>query len=207
VSPAVLPRLAGVLAAEEREHAARLIFAPYRRRFTVARAALRVILGRYLQRDPARVGLARTPAGQPILTGADASPALCFSVSHSAELTLYALARGRAVGVDVERIQPAATADLLDARMLWAGEAAAFDTLEPAARDRAVFAAWTRREAYAKARGIGLPLLETGDDVPDGWTVLELDVGPGWKAAFAIEGAVTGVRYWTWEAGGAVSGR
>ncbi len=202
--PLEVQRLAATLSAEERRAAGQFVFAPDRRRFTVARGVLRAILSRYLGCESARIELARTPHGKPRLATPGAT--LLFNVSHAAELALYALAPGREIGVDVERIQPAVTVEMLGSHVLSATETAHLRAFPPEVRDRAVFAAWTRKEAYLKARGVGLPGLEIGDEAGPGWTLHEVDLGPGWAAALAVEGPITTVRYWIWEPG-VVSGR
>jgi 4'-phosphopantetheinyl transferase len=101
--------------------------------------------------------------------------------------------------VDVEALPGAAVvADL--ASVLHPGERAELDAL-PADRRVAAFAGiWTRKEAYLKGIGTGLgrdPALDylggTGlAPAPPGWTVTDLDVGPGHAAAFAVQGVPVG---------------
>ena len=206
-------RLAGTLAADERARADSFVFAPDRRRFIVGRAALRSVLAGYLGIAPAAVALGRTPQGRPTLTGAHAG-ALAFSVSRSAGLALCAVTIGRDVGVDVERIMGGVAQDLLHDRVLSPAELTALRALAPAARERAFFAVWTRKEAYAKARGLGLSLpfeqftmttdlgaaalVAAADDDPLRWTLCDLEAGPGYAAALAVEGTLGRVLAWEW---------
>jgi phosphopantetheinyl transferase len=118
--PAGLPRT-------ERERADRLLREDARRRWVAARWALRSVLGGYLGQEPAAIELDLAERGKPRLADADA--ALRFNLSHSGELALIAIAAGREVGVDVQRIGP---------------------------RPGAFYAEWTRREAIAKCHGAGL---------------------------------------------------
>ena len=196
--------LATRLPAEEVREADRFVFGSDRRRFTVARAVLRVILSRYVDRDPLVIPLVRTTMGKLRLAGA-LEGALQFNVSHSAQMALYAVGRGPELGVDVERIRPAVSCELLSSGVLTIEEVGRIHALSPEARDDAAFAAWTRREAYAKARGLGLALLDRADTPGPEWTLQEIPLGPGWKAALAVAGAIRDVRYWTLAA--AVSGR
>ena len=205
-------RLAWPLAPDERARAATFVFTPDRRRFTVARAALRFILAGYLGVTADAVGLSRLPEGRPTLTGEHAG-ALAFSVSRSAGLALCAVALHRDIGVDVERVLRGVADDVVRDRILSPAEVGALRPLAPEARERAFFAAWTRKEAYAKARGLGLALpferftvstnpdspalLIADDDDPGRWTLRDLDAGPGYAAALAVTGGLAGV--WTWE--------
>jgi len=205
VLPSEARRLEALLSAEEVREANRFVFWSDRRRFTVARAVLRTILSRYVDCEPTRIQLVRMPQGKPRLAG-PLSGTLQFNVSHSAEMALYAIGRGAEVGVDVERIRPALASELLSSRVLSIEDTSRLHALAPEARNDAAFAAWTRREAYAKARGLGLPLLDRGDTPGPEWTVQEIPLGPGWKAALAVAGTIRDVCYWTLDAA-AVSAR
>lgn len=117
----------GPLSADERARAARFLRDEPRRRWQAGRGALRTVLGGYLGIAPAAVELRLGHRGKPALADPDAS--LRFNLSHSDELALIALARGREVGIDVERI----------------GE-----------RPPSFYAEWARREALGKCFGGGL---------------------------------------------------
>ncbi len=213
-------RLAATLAPDERARAASFVFAPDRRRFVAGRAALRAVLGGYLGLAPAAVSLGRTPQGRPALLGAQAGT-LAFSISRSAGLALCAVTIGRDIGVDVERIMRGVAGDVVHDGVLSAAEVTALRALEAEARDRAFFTVWTRKEAYAKARGLGLSLpferfsvsidpatpalLTADDDDPARWTLRNVEAGDGYAAALAVSGVLEDVRTWSWTP--AVSGR
>lgn len=104
VSPAHLSALHRILSEEEREKEKRLRFQWDKDRYVVSEAVLRAILGRYLGAPPASLRFVRNPHGKPTLApelGTD----LRFNMSHSQNLALYAITRGREVGVDVESVQ------------------------------------------------------------------------------------------------------
>jgi 4'-phosphopantetheinyl transferase len=206
-------RLHRTLASDERARAARFVFAPDRRRFTVGRAALRAILARYLETAPDTVVLGRTPEGRPTLVGTQTG-ALAFSVSRSAGLAVYAVTSGRAIGVDIEHIVRGVAADVTHEGVLSPDEIAALRALAPEARDRAFFVVWARKEAYAKARGLGLALpfdrfsvsadpaapalLAADDDDPARWTLRDVDVAAGYASALAVEGRPERALTWSW---------
>jgi 4'-phosphopantetheinyl transferase len=191
-------RLEAFLSVDEVRHGNGFAFPSDRRRFIVARAVLRSLLGRYLDLPPAAIELAVTPTGKPEL-GVALGHALQFNVSHSDGVALYAIGRGLELGVDVERVRPAVLSELLAARVLPIEATRHVDTLVPAERADAAFAAWTRREAYAKATGLGLAELDRSAAPPSEWTLHEVPMEAGWKAALAAAGPVTRVRYWTLE--------
>ena len=209
-------QLAATLAPDERARAASFVFAPDRRRFVVGRAALRAVLGGYLGIAAAAVSLGRTPQGRPTLLGVHAR-ALAFSISRSAGLALCAVTLGRDIGVDVERIMRGVASDVVHDGVLSPAEVAALRALGPEARDRAFFTVWTRKEAYAKARGLGLSLpferfsvsadpaapalLTAEDDDPARWTLRDVEAGAGYAAALAVGGALESLKTWSWTPG------
>ena len=145
-----------LLSATEREQAGRLAFARDRHRFIVARARLRQLLATRLGVRPAAIELTSGPYGKPMLAPRFRASELRFNVSHSADLAVYAFARGREIGVDVEAIRSIPDADKISARFFSAGEAAAYAALDAGSRPIAFVNCWTRKEAFLKALGGGL---------------------------------------------------
>ena len=209
-------RLAHLLAPDERKKAALFRFDMDRRRYMAGRIGLRILVGRLLGMPANKLTFAYGPKDKPRLVAKLDSP-LEFNVSHSGELILIALSRGRAVGIDVERIRPdVAAMDIAD-RFFSENERNALAQLDPAARCDAFFACWTRKEAYIKAQGDGLNLPLAGFDVtlvpgkparltgtrPEPaeaarWSLHDLPAGCGYKAALAVEGADWKLKCWDW---------
>lgn len=205
------------LSPDERERAGRFRFERDRGRFVAARGVLRAILGHYLGRSPGRLEIGYDPRGKPVLAGEDGPDSLAFSVSHSNDLGLFALARGRRIGVDVEHVEGATDADKISQRFFSPRDVAALRALPCEARPRAFLACWTRKEAYAKARGDGLALpldsfsvsLAPGEpaallDAREGpgeiarWWLRDLLVDPMYVAAVAVEGQEPSLSCWEW---------
>ena len=202
------------LAADERERAERFRHEPSRTAYVVARAALRRIVGAYLDNDPESVRFAYSASGKPCLADPDGGARLQFNLSHSGEWAVYAFAINRPVGVDVEEIRQ--MPDLMDIarRFFAASEYAALRSLEGAGRLESFFACWTRKEAYLKARGLGLsasmsefvvsvsasepPRLLAERENPGEahrWAFRTVDVGPGYAGAVVVEGQPARVRF------------
>jgi 4'-phosphopantetheinyl transferase len=121
-----------------------------------APTALRQLLGRYTERDPSTLRFAYGRAGKPRLVGA---PNIHFSVSHSGELTIVALAWNTPVGVDVEASRrPFRARDIAD-RLLHAEEKAQLTALPEDELPDAVLRCWTLKEAVGKAIGFSLDQL------------------------------------------------
>lgn len=210
--------LAESLSGDERDRAARFYFERDRRRFTVARGELRALLGAYLGVPAAAIAFDYGSHGKPRLAGALAAGDLRFNVSHSAGVALYAVARGREVGVDVEgHREDFATAEIAE-RFFSPAERGALAALPLDRRCAAFFACWSRKEAYIKARGLGLSLALDGFDVSlapgepaallatrddpaerDRWTLRALDPGPGLAGAIAAEGRDWTLSCWRWD--------
>lgn len=211
VDAATLGALAQALSPDEREREQRLRAPRDRDRFAAARGWLRRLLGAYLGTDPAALRFAEGAHGKPRL--APGFPAwLRFSVTHSAGLAAYAVARGREVGADVERIREDLDIDAVARRFFSARERDELGSLPAPQRLRASFDCWTRKEAYLKGVGAGLLLPLEDFDVavralgpsritarePFGaawrdWTVHPLAVGAGYAGAVAVEGGAVSV--------------
>jgi 4'-phosphopantetheinyl transferase len=149
------------LSADERERALRFLQERDSRRFAVAHAALRTILGRYLSVPAHEVSLAYGPHGKPALAGGGPR----FSFSHADDLAVAALARDAELGVDVESLEREVEIDSLISSFASQLEREAFAALSAAERRPAFFRWWTRKEALAKAAGLGLSLPLDGFDV------------------------------------------
>jgi 4'-phosphopantetheinyl transferase len=173
----------GLLSAPESERAARMRAAVDGRRWAAARWALRELLGRYLQQQPATVELALEEQGKPRL--ATTPPPLEFNLSHSRDRALLALApAGHPVGVDIERVDAGRDFPALARRVLDAADAEAIASTSPELRADAFYAAWTAHEARLKCGGGGFG----GPPPSDRLTVRPVAVGEGFAAAFAVAG-------------------
>jgi 4'-phosphopantetheinyl transferase len=204
--PASGPALVRTLSADEQARAGRFHFVRDRDRFVAARGLLRMILGRYLGRDPAQLRFRYGPHGKPALAAESGADDLRFNVAHAGDLALFACARGREVGVDLERIRKDLDIDTLAATAFSAGERAVLASTAPDRRREAFFAFWTLREAYVKAVGAGLTLPTDRIEVtlahgpwatvlvhgepptPGRWSLRTLDPVPGYAAALAVHG-------------------
>lgn len=182
------------LDADERSRADRFRFPGDRARYLAAHVALREILGRYLGIDPARLRYSTTGLGKPFVPGRPIE----FSLSHSGDAILIAVARDRAVGVDVERIQPEFPFQAIVDRYFPAHEKSALLRVHPSGRCRQFFGMWTRKEAALKLTGRGLGGLEPARCRPDEeprCSVRSLEMGAGYAAALATGNASLTLRY------------
>src|SRR5437899_3283079 len=96
------------LSPDEQTRAARYYFEKDRRHFIVARGILRTLLACYLKTSAVALQFSYNDYGKPALKSPETQPVLCFNLSHSHELALYAFAYERLLGVDIEYMHPLA---------------------------------------------------------------------------------------------------
>jgi 4'-phosphopantetheinyl transferase len=206
-----------ILAPDERERADRFHFERDRRRAVIARGYLRLLLGQFLDLPPNKLVFEYDEFGKPGLLPEQGS-SVQFNVSHSGDLILIAIARSLPVGVDVERIRTDLDVADIAARFFSANENELLASLGGALRYKAFFNCWTRKEAYLKARGIGLSLpldqfdvsflpgeeprlLATRPDPAEAsqWRVRALDLSGDYAAALAAPNSKWGLKCWDWD--------
>lgn len=210
-------RLEDCLVQPERERAARFHFPQDRRRFVIRRAVLRHLLGGYTECRPEAVCLAHTMHGKPQLEQQEKPDGIEFSCSHSAELALVALTRGRKIGVDLEFHRPLPEAGEISDAFFSPLEIEALAKAPETAKQKVFFDAWARKEAFVKALGLGLafPLngfsvslapdqpaallgMENDPHATERWSLRSIAAGPGSSAALAFEGKEAMVKYFDW---------
>jgi len=208
-----------ILSQEERERVARFYFQRDRDQFIAGRAMLRLILGRYLNMNPRRLQFNQGPHGKPALATERGSDALRFNLAHSHGVALCAVARGRDIGVDVERVNADVNVDLIAERFFSQREIAALRLLPQEKKLTAFFTCWVRKEAYVKARGDGLAMdldsfsvsLSPGEpaalldvqghpEEAHAWSLEQLDFAPSYAAALAVRADECRVRCWEFTA-------
>jgi 4'-phosphopantetheinyl transferase len=193
-------RLAELLPVQERERFERILTPAARAQRLVARAGLRLLLGRYLRIGPREVELVDGARGRPELDG---PRGLSFNLSHTADLAVFAIARRVAVGVDIEALDRRAPTRGLIERTLNTRERERVMRAGADRRTAAFLEYWTVKEAYVKALGVGLALdlRQVGVercadrprlDLPGGpgeWRVRRLRPRPGIVGAVVADGA------------------
>lgn len=196
---------AELLADHERAQARRFRRKADSMRWVIARALLRVLLSRYLGSEPSSLRFCHGPYGKPQLAVETIHPDIHFNLSHSEELILFAISRDN-VGVDVEKIWNNIDTNELAERFFRDSEIRALKALPSSLQREAFFAVWTRKEAYLKGRGLGLSEGLDGFEVSVDplsparllgaaterlallqWSVSDLGVRPGYRAAVATE--------------------
>jgi len=178
-------------------------------RFRTVRGVLRDTLARYLGGEPGDIRFRYGPSGKPMLDSRDSS--LRFNLSHSREMSLIAICSNLEVGADLESGNRPIRHDAVAARHFSPSEATAIRSMPPAARRRAFFTCWTRKEALLKGDGRGLifPLIEPCVPITDcgeislvwngaRWSVHSVAVHPGYTTSVAVKGTVSRMIHWDW---------
>lgn len=190
----------------------------YQRELT-ARATLRLLLGSYLKCPPQSIRLARLAAGKPVLDSRRRTGPLEFNLSHAGDWVLLAFASGVRVGIDVEEWRTMEYDEIVR-RYFAPAELEAWGLVPREDEQEAFFAAWTRKEAYLKATGLGLtqPLesfavrytprdapaellwCAESPQEPQRWTLAALPPERGYAAALAVEATTVHLIRRTWRA-------
>jgi 4'-phosphopantetheinyl transferase len=216
-SPSQVAFLQNSLDDDERSRADRFYFSRDRERFIVARGVLRALLGRYLGKAPQSLSFSYSTHGKPALASESGADAIRFNLSHSHGTALYAVTRGREIGVDLEFIRSDLEAEQIAERFFSHSEIVTLRALPLSLRKYAFFLCWTRKEAYIKARGEGLSmpldqfdvslipgeptaLLSTQRDTDETlrWSLRNLTPAFGYAAALAAEGRDWTLSCWQW---------
>jgi 4'-phosphopantetheinyl transferase len=212
--------IAETVTADERERAARFRQEADRQRFLQGRLLLRTFLGHHLGIAPRDVAFVNGEFGKPEVQRPAGAGVLRFNLAHSGEWLLFAIARDRKLGVDVEQHRAMSDAIQIARRFFAPPEVEALEALDPARHHDTFFRVWTRKEAIVKATGQGISAgldrfavsADVRDEVTlrgldgdpswDRWTIRGLDMPTNYTAAVAYDrrdgGAVTLTRYeWT----------
>ena len=219
-----LGELERTLTADEIVRADRFYFERDRHRFVAARGILRAIVANYLEATPSALRFSYNEFGKPRLEGSPEIRNLSVNVSHSGGLALIAVALARDVGIDIETIDDSVRTDEVAKSFFSANEIATLGRLPPSLRLLGFFNCWTRKEAYIKARGMGLSipldsfdvslnpgepadLIGTGNSSDlSNWKIENLEIDSRYAAAVSAAGRDWKVTRWTWQPGVTLAG-
>lgn len=210
-------QLTELLSEDEQKRANRFVFDKDRQHFIVARANLRLILSHYLKTEAHQLRFRYGPQGKPHLAGVYGD-SLYFNISHSHGLALFAIARDRTLGVDLELVRTLDDMDSIAKRFFSEEEYAVYRTLSSDEKSLGFFNCWTRKEAYIKAIGEGLShsltdfvvsirpgqpakLLHTQNHSkpPQDWSMTTLTPAFSYVGAIVVEGQKPQFSCWHWQ--------
>jgi 4'-phosphopantetheinyl transferase len=213
----MIAKLAPLLSQDEYQRAMRYYRPADRDRFIVGRGILRKILSAYLALPPGQLRFTYNEYGKPTVSDDQNDRGLNFNLSHSAELILYAVTKGRDVGIDIEHIrEDFATIEIAE-HFFSKDEVAALKSLPMNQRTIGFFNCWSRKEAFIKAKGMGVSypldrftvsltpgeppaLLKVADDEREvaRWKMYELKPRAGYAAAMIATEPPIILKQWRW---------
>ncbi|HZR59126.1 MAG TPA: 4'-phosphopantetheinyl transferase superfamily protein [Terriglobales bacterium] len=148
-----------LLNAAEKEQEPRFYFARDRHRYLVTRALVRTVLSRYVSIHPKEWIFSTNAYGRPEIVNTQARDAcLSFNISHTHSLIVMGVTKRRALGVDVENFRAREVSIDIADRYFAPQEVAALTAAPLHQQQYRFFEYWTFKEAYIKARGMGLSL-------------------------------------------------
>ncbi len=209
--------LSGLLSNNELERSKRFIFDKDKKRFIITHGILRLILSRYIHLDSKTIYFAREKKGKPVIKNPENND-IRFNLSHSGKYIIYALTRGREVGIDIQYMKDMPDSDRIVKRFFSNKEINEYFELPAAIRKRAFFTCWTRKEALIKAIGEGLnmplnsfsvspnPGIKSKIEIHDGrfsgrqWSLEDVRLNDmNYVSSIAVEGRGFKIIYWNWE--------
>lgn len=200
---AVWTRLREWLQPDERERADRYKDMEARASFLIGRGMARTMLSEVTGMRPAEWRFVEGAHGRPEIAAPDTP--YHFNLAHSHGAVACIVGRDREIGVDVEFLdRPAASQDVA-ARVCSPDELADIHAANDAERQERFLVYWTLKEAYLKARGLGISVhladvafsLATGQpqfaprgslaDADTRWTFQLAQPGPQHLMAVAVD--------------------
>jgi 4'-phosphopantetheinyl transferase len=147
------------LSEAERRQEPRFYFSRDRLRYLVTRALVRTVLARYAPIAPRDWAFTTNRYGRPYIANDCAfAQRIYFNVTHTDGLIMLAVARDHTLGIDVENILARRVPLEIADRYFAAEEVARLRSLPQACQPVRFLEYWTLKEAYIKARGMGLSI-------------------------------------------------
>jgi 4'-phosphopantetheinyl transferase len=213
--PGDIAAYASLLSRDELDRASRFRFPHLFDRFVADHGRLRLLLGAYLEADPRSLEFSVNPYGKPRVESPRCH--LSFNMSHSTMVTMVAVCLNSEVGIDVEAIRPIAEWGAIASSHFSAEENEALSAEPEALRPEAFFRCWTRKEAFIKAKGLGLSLplnsfsVTVSAEAAPGllhcdwdpqessrWSLTDLEPEPGYIGSLAIERKGWSAMHFAW---------
>jgi 4'-phosphopantetheinyl transferase len=149
----------------------------------------------------------RFPTAKPLSPSCPGEHRPAFNLSHSSELAVVAVTRGRRVGIDVEHLRQSEQLAQIARRYFAPAEQRQLEAFPAGEFLYGFFSCWVRKEAYLKALGEGLRipldsfsvnlgcaepagLIEAADGDADLWRIYPIRVLASYVCALAVDGNV-----------------
>jgi len=195
----------GSLPNDEKEKADNIRYEENRKSYIISRGILRTVLSEYLRIKPADIVFEYNKHGKPSIANGLNPRNVRFNLSHSNDLILYAVAKNKEVGIDVEHMRDVDRAERIIERFFSPEQRDFYNSQAESMKKTAFFRLWTRREAYGKAmgRGFSVPAVDCGiplmrsdrkpasvQVVSGKWSIYDLEQDDDYVSAVTIEGQI-----------------
>ena len=155
--PALLAAYEALLTPEERARRQRYYFDKNRHEYLITRALVRTVLSRYAPVHPAAWTFSANEWGCPAIASPEGK-GLRFNLSNTRGLVCCLVAADRDVGIDVEEVSREGENVSIADRFFSPSEVEELRSQPEERRRERFFDYWTLKEAYIKARGMGLAI-------------------------------------------------
>jgi 4'-phosphopantetheinyl transferase len=158
LDPDVLSDFRRLLSEDELARHQRFRFDKDKQHFLVSHALLRTVLSKYADVPPQQWQFDLNSHGRPELAQTHALPWLRFNLSHTNGLVACVVTELVDCGVDVENLTRHCDYRAIARKMFSDTENECLEQLIVEQQSERFFSYWTLKEAYVKARGLGLSL-------------------------------------------------
>ena len=195
-----IPELMTYLTPDEITRANAFVQKEDRIRSIVTRAALRLILSQYVDQPPLTIQIGYNDYGKPFVLAPLQARQFDFNVSHSGDLALIAVSKGKPVGVDVEYVRDGRDIDEIASLVFTSNERQHMRSSPEKNRLDVFYELWVRKEACLKRIGLGfsggpefvdvLPYANHSNEIRNdvSFFLTSLKPADGYMGAIAIDG-------------------
>ena len=147
-----------ILSSKERDFSKQIIIQDEKDLYVSARALLRTLLYRYTNLPTLEWHFEKNSFGRPYITHPQQHRNIRFNISHTSGLVACSISTSHEVGVDIESILQNRNFHKISRDFFSEQEANSLNSIPPHEVKHLFYTYWTLKEAYLKARGIGLSL-------------------------------------------------
>lgn len=148
----------GILSQEELAQAHRFQDQILSDRYAIAHAGLRLILSKYLDAPAVSISFRKNQYDKPFILPAMNPRQIEFNLSHSGARASVVVSEGNSVGIDIEQYKKLEDHLKIARRYFTKKELQVLKQFDPGISGQRFIQLWTAKEAFIKARGLGLSI-------------------------------------------------
>ena len=193
----------------ERIRADKYHYQIHKNRYIIQHTLLRLIIGHYQGIGFFEGEFYLGEHRKPYLSGINGKDTICFNISNSDSMGIFAFSKNLEIGVDIELVRDIPEMDKIVEQFFSAKEKDFLRSLPENRKKKAFYSCWTRKEAFLKAIGDGLVqsldkfdldlipgeltrILRMGEDskIESRWFIQNLKPAPNYVGAFAVKSPI-----------------